>query len=92
MPERSDQRMIRNVGAAQERMLRARDQSKANWSAIAILGVVGWSIVIPTLTGIAVGAWIDHNWPRHFSWTVTLLLVGLGAGCANAWLRIGEDR
>lgn len=90
--ESPGERMIRDVGERQQRMLRARSEKKENWRAIAILGVVGWSVVIPTLIGVALGAWIDHRWPSRFSWSVTLLLAGLIFGCANAWLRIKEDR
>jgi len=92
MPETPEQRMIRDVGAKQERMLRARREKKGNWSALSILGVVGWSVVAPTLLGIGLGAWIDHRWPSRFSWTVILLLTGLVLGCVTAWRRIAEDR
>lgn len=92
MPETPEQRMLRDVGAKQDRMLRARKEKTGNWRAIAILGVVGWSVVIPTLIGVAVGAWIDHRWPSRFSWAVMLLIAGLAIGCVSAWLRIREDR
>ncbi|MBZ5602302.1 MAG: AtpZ/AtpI family protein [Acidobacteriia bacterium] len=92
MPDTPEQRMIRDVAAKQQRMLRARREKKGNWSALSILGVVGWSVVVPTLAGIALGAWIDLRFPSRFSWTVILLIVGLALGCATAWRRIGEDR
>ena len=38
-----------------------------------------------TLTGIAIGVWIDETWPSQVSWTVTMLFVGVTIGCANAW-------
>lgn len=89
MSDSPEQRMLRDVGAKQERMLRGRKRN-GDWSAIAILGVVGWSVVLPTLAGVAVGAWIDHKWPSRFSWSLTLLLIGLATGCVTAWLRIKE--
>jgi ATP synthase protein I len=92
MAERPEDRMVRNVGEKQDRMLRARGRSGGNWSAIAVLGVIGWSVVVPTLGGIALGVWLDRTWPSRVSWTVTLLLIGLVAGCANAWLRVRENR
>ena len=51
-----------------------------NWRAISILGVVGWSVAVPTLIGVALGAWIDHRWPSRLSWAVTLLIAGLARG------------
>lgn len=92
MPENGRQKMLRDVAAKQQRMLRARAERKANWSAITILGVVGWSIVLPTLAGVGIGVWLDQRWPARYSWSVTLLIAGLALGCVGAWLRIREDR
>lgn len=95
MPERTNKpgsEMIRDVAAKQQRMLRARSETKSYWRAISILGVIGWSVVIPSLCGVAIGIWIDRRWPARISWTVTLLLVGLAIGCVSAWFRIREDR
>jgi len=84
----SAERMIRQVGSTQERMVRARGRKNGFWSSIAILGVVGWSVALPTLIGVAAGLWIDHHWPSRFSWTLMLLVAGLVLGCANAWLHV----
>jgi len=84
--------MVRAVGTKQERMLRARGGKGPLWSQIAILGVVGWSVAMPTLIGVAAGMWIDYRWPSRFSWTLTLLLSGLLIGCVSAWMRVKEDR
>ncbi len=86
------ERMIRQVGAQQDRMLRARRRTNGNWSSIAILGVIGWSVAIPTLAGIAIGLWIDHHWPSRFSWTLMMLIGGLVFGCVSAWLRVKGDQ
>jgi ATP synthase protein I len=86
------ERMIRQVGAEQDRMIRARRRTNGNWSSIAILGVIGWSVAIPTLAGIAVGLWIDHHWPSRFSWTLMLMIGGLVFGCVSAWLHVKGDQ
>jgi ATP synthase protein I len=31
------------------------------------------------------GLWLDRRHPGAHSWTLTLLVVGLAVGCANAW-------
>lgn len=88
----SAERMIRKVGTSQERIARGREPRNSVLGSVALLGVVGWSVALPTLVGVAVGIWIDHHWPGRFSWTVMLLIGGLAAGCANAWLHIkGES-
>ncbi len=84
--------MLRDVEKKQQRMLRAREEKKGNWSALATLGVIGWSVVAPTLAGLAIGLWIDRAWPGRVSWSVTLLVLGLVVGCVIAWQRIGEDQ
>jgi ATP synthase protein I len=52
---------------------------------LGVFGVVGWSVAIPTLLGIALGIWIDQRWPSQYSWTLMLLFVGVLLGCLNAW-------
>jgi len=88
----SAERMIHEVGSKQQRMVRARGQKDPIWSSIAILGVVGWSVSVPTLIGVAMGLWIDRHWPSQVSWTLMLLLAGLVIGCAHAWLRVKGDQ
>lgn len=55
------------------------------WAGVRMTGVVGWSVAVPTLIGVAIGKWLDKVWPVHFSWTLTLLLAGVVLGCFNAW-------
>ena len=86
------ERMIRQVGAQQDRMVRARKRKNGSWTSIAILGVVGWSVALPTLAGVAIGIWIDQRWPSRFSWTLMLLIGGLVFGCVSAWLRVKGDQ
>ncbi|MGD1095010.1 MAG: AtpZ/AtpI family protein [Bryobacteraceae bacterium] len=88
----SAEKMIREVAAKQDRMVRARKRKNGIWGSISILGVVGWSVCVPTLVGVAVGVWIDRHWPSRFSWALMLLIGGLILGCVNAWFRIKEDQ
>lgn len=55
------------------------------WFGLGTFGLVGWSVVIPALLGVAVGLWIDRTWPSRFSWTLMLLIGGVMVGCINAW-------
>jgi len=87
-PETPSDRMIREVSAKQDRMLRARTGKNGFWSSVQLLGMVGWSVTLPTLLGIALGVFIDRRWPERFSWTLMLLFAGLVFGCANAWLHL----
>ena len=48
-------------------------------------GLIGWSVTIPTLLGVALGVWLDEHYPSAYSWTLMLMLIGLIIGCLNAW-------
>lgn len=88
----SAERIVRQVESRQSRLLRSRAQRRDLWASLAMIGLVGWSVVLPTLLGASLGEWLDHRWPQKFSWALTLLILGLFLGCTNAWLRIRKGQ
>jgi ATP synthase protein I len=62
------------------------------WFGLGMFGIVGWSVAIPTLAGIALGIYLDRHRPVGFSWTLTLLAVGVVIGCLNAWYWVQQER
>ncbi|MFH1136916.1 MAG: AtpZ/AtpI family protein [Pseudomonadota bacterium] len=82
------------VGAKAARKLKARrNPTPGVWFGLGMMGLVGWSVVIPTLLGAALGIWLDHRHPGSHSWTLALLVAGLVIGCFNAWHWVAkEDR
>ncbi len=78
--------LANRIGEKSARKLQARHQERhAIWFGVRMFGLVGWSVVVPTLAGVVLGSWIDHHWPSRISWTLTLLLVGIVFGCWQAW-------
>jgi ATP synthase protein I len=74
------------IGAKAARKLKARRNSKQGvWFGLGMVGLIGWSVVVPTLLGTALGIWIDTHHPGNHSWTLMLLVIGLVIGCLNAW-------
>jgi ATP synthase protein I len=74
------------VVAKQARKLHARRQGEESaWFGLGMFGLIGWSVALPALLGIAIGLWIDARWPSRFSWTLMLLVMGVAVGCLNAW-------
>lgn len=74
------------IGAQAARKLKARrDGSHGVWSGLGMMGLIGWSVVIPTLLGTALGLWLDDRHPGAHPWTLALLMAGLCMGCLNAW-------
>lgn len=90
-PER-ESAFARQVGAKETRKLRAqRKITRTVWSGLGMMGLVGWSVSVPTLLGAALGVWLDNRYPAAHSWMLTLLLTGLGVGCLNAWHWIAKE-
>ncbi|NJN67592.1 MAG: ATPase F0F1 [Chloroflexaceae bacterium] len=82
-----------HIGRKAIRRHRARQRTDESiWFGLGMFGLVGWSVAIPTLIGLALGIWVDATWPSRFSWTLMLLLAGVGAGCLNAWLWVKRER
>lgn len=76
----------RNIAFKAARKLKARKKANRSiWTGVKMFGLVGWSVVIPSLLGAALGIWLDKRYPGTHSWTLTFLLIGIIAGCLNAW-------
>lgn len=79
-------RFRRRIGSRAVGRLRARrEPDQTLFHALASSGMVGWSVVVPTLLGLAAGSWLDRRFPAPWSWSLTLMLSGLAVGCWNAW-------
>lgn len=84
-----EQDYIRRVGADERRQQRPR-QRKA-WFWLGMMGLVGWSVAVPTVLGVAFGVWLDKSYPGQPSWTLTLLGLGLAAGVLSAWYWVRKE-
>jgi ATP synthase protein I len=80
------------VGAQEKRKLEARRASaRGVWSGFGMFGLIGWSVAAPTVLGALLGLWLDKRRPGAHSWTLSLLVVGLCIGCANAWHWVAKE-
>jgi ATP synthase protein I len=80
------------VGAKAARKLRARRHSaRGVWFGLGMMGLIGWSVTIPTLLGAALGLWLDKHHPGKHAWTLALLVAGLTIGCLNAWHWVAKE-
>lgn len=74
------------VGAKAARKLKARRHAAEGvWFGLGMMGLIGWSVTVPTLVGAALGLWLDRQHSGTYSWTLALLMAGLAIGCLNAW-------
>ena len=84
---------IEKIERKEKRKLRAqRKKGQGIWFGLGLFGVIGWSVMIPTVIGIAVGIWADKKWPGQISWTLTFLFAGIILGCLNAWYWVEKER
>lgn len=88
----SDALFAEQAGAKAARKLKARRRAAYGaWFGLGMMGLIGWSITVPTLAGAALGIWLDRRLPGAHSWTLALLVAGLAIGCANAWHWVAKE-
>lgn len=84
---------VRNIALKETRKIRARrNKNQIVWFGLGLLGLVGWSVVTPTLLGTALGVWIDTQFASRVSWTLMLMFGGLILGCLNAWNWVSREQ
>ena len=80
--------------------MRTRRERRARWQEkgersigqnLAMIGVLGWTIVTPTLIGVFAGRWLDREFGSGVFCTLGLLVAGLAIGCCLAWKRMHAD-
>ncbi|WP_373536816.1 AtpZ/AtpI family protein [Microcoleus sp.] len=82
------------IGNKEQRKIHAR-QTKPDggvWFGLGFTGLIGWSTVAPTMLGMAIGAWLDRQYPSRLSWTLALMLGGLTLGCLVAWEWVSQEQ
>ena len=57
-----------------------------------VIGIIGWSLLVPVLLGIAGGIWLDKTFKDSIPWSAILILVGLSVGVFNAWFWVVQNR
>jgi ATP synthase protein I len=90
-PAEADATLAAEIGAKAARKLKARRSTQGVWFGLGMMGLIGWSVVVPTLLGAALGVWLDKNHPGPHPWTLALMAAGLALGCANAWHWVAQQ-
>ena len=82
---------VGEIGAKAARKIKARKSTQGVWLGLGMMGLIGWSVVVPTLLGAALGIWLDKHHPGKHAWTLALLVAGLAVGCLNAWFWVAKE-
>jgi ATP synthase protein I len=80
------------IDAKAKRKLKAQRQSGTSaWFGLGMMGLIGWSIALPTILGAALGIWLDKHYKVEHSWTLSLIVAGLTLGCFTAWNWLSKE-
>jgi ATP synthase protein I len=83
----------RAVGVKARRTLKARRWAgREVWFGLGVAGIIGWAVTIPMILMTGLGVWLDRTVPVPFSWTLTMLAVGIVLGCVDAWFWMSSER
>lgn len=92
MDKNNDNKFAKSVDAKATRKLKAqRKEHRSVWMGLGNMGIVGWSIAVPTLLGLTAGYWLDKLYKSPISWTLNLLILGLLVGCISAWHWVSKE-
>jgi ATP synthase protein I len=91
-PSNTGSSFAEQVGVKAARKLKAQRHPKPGvWFGLGLMGLIGWSVTVPTLLGTALGIWLDKHHAGQHSWTLALLVAGLTIGCWNAWHWVAQE-
>ncbi len=78
--------LSQEIADKENRKLKAQQENQRSvWFGLGMFGMVGWSVAVPTLLGATLGIKLDKIYPQTFSWTLSLLILGLFIGSVIAW-------
>jgi ATP synthase protein I len=90
-PPARQEELLHEIGSRERRKLRHRRRREESiWFGLGMFGLIGWSITIPTLIGVAVALWANSIHPG--TWTLGFFFLGLAIGCLNAWHWIMKEQ
>lgn len=49
------------------------------------IGILGWTIVVPTLIAVVVGRWLDRTFDTGIFFSAPLIMIGAVVGFWSAW-------
>ena len=85
-PQREPDHMARAARDAAHREARGRAQPEPSLgSRLGQIGILGWTIVLPTLAGLAIGRGLDRLFRSGVFFSAPLLMIGAAAGLWFAW-------
>lgn len=89
--ENDHEKLKAKVGQGVDRIRKSEKERPTLFAQTVYLGAVGIMFVLPVLVGAYLGRWLDsHLQGYSFSWTVSLIVLGVFVGAINVYLFIKE--
>ena len=86
----TEEELLEKIKKDSTKKIKSQEEGSEIMFGLGLFGIIGWSISIPTVMGIALGVFLDKKFTQSFSWTLTLLFAGIVLGSFNAWHWIEE--
>jgi len=91
-PSNHPNHLDRSIRLRRERREQARREGERPIGRnLAMIGALGWLIVVPALAGALIGHWIDRMVNGSVFWAATLIFLGVVAGGVLAWKRMHRE-
>lgn len=79
-------RMARAARQTVQRERQAQEEPEPSLGArLGQIGILGWTIVVPTLLGLVLGHWLDRHFNTGVFFSAPLLMAGAAFGLWSAW-------
>jgi ATP synthase protein I len=82
-------RVVLHKSLRRERARHRHDESV--WAWLGTFGLVGWTVAVPTLLGLALGRFVDDRVETSLSFTITFLVAGAAVGVSMAWYWVRRE-
>jgi len=64
---------------------RGEDRPENFWVLVAQATQLGWNLVVPIVGGVLLGHYLDDMFDKEFTWTLSLLLMGVAVAFNNLY-------
>jgi predicted F0F1-ATPase subunit len=68
------------------------DKPESFWRLAAQATTLGWNLVVPIVGGVLLGRYLDDMFHKEFTWTLSLLLMGVAVAFNNLYAMYSEQR
>ena len=77
---------------SERRRAREEEERQGIWFGLAMMGIVGWSVALPTLIGVAIGIGLQATFPQFApGLLIASILTGVVCGCLIAWFWVRQE-